>query len=103
MGAREAEAPFKAAQEELEAAVAELKAQADAYNAKTAELKAKGEGSGVAAMRAKNELAQHLSEDPLPLRRAKITQEAALKKAEKIRAPFEAATKQAEAARLTAT
>lgn len=101
--AREREAPFKAAQEELEAAVAELKAQEDAYNSKTEELKAKSEGAGVAAMRAKNELAQHLGEDPLPLRRAKITQEAALKKAEKFRAPFEAATREAEAARLAAT
>ena len=70
-------------------------------------------------MRAKNELAQHLGEgttfrlpqkektnshsvDPLPLRRAKITQEAALKKAERLRGPFEAATKAAEAARALA-
>ena len=110
----------------MEAAVAELKAQQDAYDKRTEELKAKSEGGGVAALRAKNELAQHLGEgndlstlcsghlvqwpscavtncltsaDPLPLRRAKITQEAALKKAEKLRAPFEAATKQAEEAR----
>jgi len=33
--------------------------------------------------KAKNELAQHLSSDPLPLRRAKITQEAAVKKADR--------------------
>merc|ERR1711975_199919 len=75
------------AKAELEAALAELKAQEDAYNAKTEELKQKSEGGGVAALRAKNELAQHLGEDPLPLRRAKITQEAALKKAERLRAP----------------
>ena len=60
-----------------------MKAQEDAYNAKTDELKRKSEGGGVAALRAKNELAQHLEEDPLPLRRAKITQEAAVKKADK--------------------
>ena len=112
--ARTAEAPFKAAQEELEAAVAELKAQEEAYENKKQELQTKGEGSGVGAMRARNELAQLLAEgicldqlalplntssDPLPLRRAKITQEAALKKAEKLRAPFEAATRIAVAAR----
>jgi len=50
----------------------------------------------VAQNKAKAELAQHLAEDPLPLRKAKITLEAALKKAEKARAPFEAATKLAE-------
>jgi len=47
-------------------------------------------------------LAQHLAEDPLPLRKAKVTLEAAVKKAEKARAPFEAATKIAEAARAKA-
>merc|ERR1712054_482356 len=93
--ARAREAEQKAAQAELEAALAELKAQEEAYAAKTQELKTKSEGAGVAPLRAKNELAQHLSEDPLPLRRAKISQEAALKKAERLRAPFEAATKEA--------
>ena len=39
--AREAEAPFKAAQEEVGAALAEVKAQEDARNAKTAELEKK--------------------------------------------------------------
>jgi len=43
----------------------------------------------------KNELAQHLAEDPLPLSRAKISAEAAVKKAEKTQ-------KQAEEARLKA-
>jgi len=43
-----------------------------------------------------------LAEDSLPLRRAKITLEAALKKAEKARAPFEAALRVAEAARSAA-
>ena len=80
--ARAREADQRSAQQELEAALAELKAQEDAYAARTAELKAKSEGGGVAALRAKNELAQHLSEDPLPLRRAKINQEAAVRKAE---------------------
>lgn len=72
------------AKKELEAALAEVKAQEDAYNAKTAELTKKSEEGGVVSRnKAKNELAQHLSEDPLPLRRAKITAEAAVKKAER--------------------
>jgi myosin heavy subunit len=97
--AREQEAPFKAAQEEVDAALAEVKSQEDSRNRKTEELKRKStEGGVVQQNKAKNELAQHLAEDPLPLRKAKITLEAALKKAEKARAPFEAATKRAEAA-----
>jgi septal ring factor EnvC (AmiA/AmiB activator) len=84
-----------AAENELKAALAALKEQEDAYSKKTEELKAKAEGAGVAAMRAKNELAQHLGEDPLPLRKAKLTTEAATKKAEKAR---KAAEDAAEAA-----
>jgi hypothetical protein len=81
---REIEA--KAAQAELEAALADLKAQEDAYNNKTQELKTKSEdeSSGVVQRnKSKNLLAQHLAEDPLPLRRSKINQEAAVKKADK--------------------
>jgi len=95
--AREAEAharaeESRAAQQELEAALAELQAQEHAYNSRTEDLKRKSEeGSVVQRNKAKNELAQHLAEDPLPLRRAKITQEAAVKKADR-------ATKAAEEA-----
>jgi len=72
------------AQKELEAALAEVKAQEDAYNAKTEELKQKSETGGVVSRnKAANELAQHLAEDPLPLRKAKITAEAAVKRADK--------------------
>jgi hypothetical protein len=47
-------------------------------------LKKKSEEGGVVSRnKAKNELAQHLAEDPLPLRQAKITAEAAVRKAEK--------------------
>ena len=91
-------------------------------NTTASQLKRKStEGGVVQQNKAKNELAQHLAEDPLPLRKAKITLEAALKKAEKaryaqlirsdqlilrlilipfkkIRAPFEAARKIAEEA-----
>jgi len=80
--ARAAEAAAAAAAEQ-QAAVAALKAQEDAYKQKTQELTAKSEAGGVSGMRAKNELAQHLSEDPLPLRKAKITAEAAAKKLDK--------------------
>eukprot|EP00007_Cunea_sp_BSH-02190019_P007929 CAMPEP_0174246722 /NCGR_PEP_ID=MMETSP0417-20130205/42214_1 /TAXON_ID=242541 /ORGANISM="Mayorella sp, Strain BSH-02190019" /LENGTH=525 /DNA_ID=CAMNT_0015326575 /DNA_START=77 /DNA_END=1654 /DNA_ORIENTATION=- len=101
--AHAAEAPFKAAQEELEAALAEMKAQEDAYNNKTAQLKQQSEEGGVVSRnRAKVQLDAHLAEDPLPLRRAKLTTEAARKKAEKARAPFEAATQIAVAARAEA-
>jgi len=101
--ARAEEAPFKQAQEELEAAVADVKKQEDQYNAKTEQLRKKSEEGGVVQQnKAKAELAQHLQEDPLPLRKAKVTLEAARKKAEKARAPFEAATKEAEAARASA-
>merc|ERR1711862_1078154 len=72
------EAEPSAAQAELEAALAEVKAQEDAYNSKTEDLKKKSETGGVVSRnKAANELAQHLAEDPLPLRKAKITAEAA--------------------------
>jgi len=101
--ARAQEAPFKAAQEEVDRALADVKAQETARDSLTAELKRKSnEGGVVQQNKAKAELAQHLAKDPLPLSRAKITLEAALKKAEKARAPFEAATKQAEEARAVA-
>merc|ERR1712227_264917 len=76
----------KSAQEELEAALAALKAEEDAYNQKKAELEKKSQEGGVVSRnKAANELAQHLAEDPLPLRRAKITAEDAVKRAEKTR------------------
>merc|ERR1712063_5013 len=87
----------KAAQQELEAALQELHAQEKAYNDKKAELQKKSEEGGVVSRnKAANELAQLLSEDPLPLRRAKITQEAAVKKAERATAAAAAAREAAE-------
>jgi len=95
--ARRQEAPFKAAQEEVNAALSDVKAQEDAKNSKTELLKKQSEEGGVVQQnKAKALLASHLNEDPLPLRKAKITLEAALKKAEKARAPFEAARKKAD-------
>jgi len=97
--AREAEAPFKAAQEELEAAVADCKKQEDDYNHRADTLRRQSEeGSTVQQSKAKALLASHLQEDPLPLRKSKITLEAARKKAEKARAPFEAARIKADEA-----
>jgi chromosome segregation ATPase len=82
--AREADAA--AAKAELEAALADLNAQQQEYDNTTAELKAKTETGGqVAQNKAKNELAQHLNKPTLGLQRARITQEAAVKKAEKAR------------------
>jgi len=97
--AHDTEAPFKAAQKEVDTALADVKSQEDAREKKTSELtRRSSEGGVVAQNKAKAELAQHLAEDPLPLRKAKVTLEAALKKADKARAPFEAATKIAEEA-----
>jgi DNA repair exonuclease SbcCD ATPase subunit len=101
--ARQQEAPFKAAQEEVDKALADVKSQEETRDKKTQDLTQKSsEGGVVAQNKAKAELAQHLAEDPLPLRKAKITLEAALKKAEKARAPFEAATKEAVDSRAVA-
>jgi chromosome segregation ATPase len=101
--ARSKEDELRAAQQELEAALAEVKAQEDAYNSKKEELERKTKEGGVVAQnKAKNELAQHLAEDPLPLRRAKITQEAAVKKAEKATAAAQVAADAATSARTAA-
>lgn len=78
----------KVAEKEQKAALAEVKAQEAAYEETTRVLTKKSEDENiglVARNRAKNELAQHLSQDNLPLSRAKITLEAATKKAERAR------------------
>src|SRR3989338_8223437 len=91
--AREAEAAE--AKAEMERAVAEVKAQEDARDNKTKDLQKKSEeGGAVSRNKAKAELAAHLAEDPLPLRKAKITLEAADPKAAKaLRAATEAREK----------
>lgn len=79
----------KKAVEAQRAALSEVEAEERAYKEKTDELTRKSEDESiglVARNRAKNELAQHLSQDNLPLRRAKLTLEAATKKAEKAKA-----------------
>jgi len=79
---------LKKSESELKAAVDELKSQEDAFanQMKTLEDKSKSPDSTlVARNKAANELAQLKQENPLPLRKAKITQEAALRKVEKER------------------
>jgi len=96
---RAAEALVRQAEEEQSAAVAELKAQEDSYKRTIEDLTQKSEtGDSIFAKnKAKQELAQLKQENPLPLRRAKITQEAALRKVEKQRKEAEIATSQVEA------
>jgi DNA repair exonuclease SbcCD ATPase subunit len=80
------EASLAQLQAELQAAVAALEAEQQAYNAKCSALETKIADPSTSSMqksKAQNELAQLKGEDPLPLRRAKITQEAALRKVEK--------------------
>merc|ERR1712137_427004 len=90
VAAKQAEVDAQAAQKELEAA----------FNAKKSELERKGNDESIGLVtrnKAKNELAQLLAEDPLPLKRAKITQEAAVRKADKATA-HAAQTRQASEA-----
>jgi len=97
--ARALEAPFKAAQEELEEALAVVHKEEEEYNGKIADCEKRAETGGVVQKnKAKAELAQLKAEDPLPLRKAKITLSAAQKRAEKARAPFAEARAAAEAA-----
>jgi chromosome segregation ATPase len=94
-----AEEVVRAAEAELKAAVDDLNKQEEDYKGRiaTAEHKANDESLGaVQRNKAKNEVAQLKAEDPLPLRKAKITQEAALKRVQKERQKAEAATKVAE-------
>lgn len=92
-----AEAPFKAAQEEVESALAEVHRQESEYQGKIADCEARSQSGGaVSRNRALAELAQLRAEDPLPLRKARITLEAAQKRAEKARAPFLAAREEVE-------
>jgi len=87
---------------EQQSAVDALKSQEACYASKTAELQAKAEVGGVSGMRAKNELAQHLGEDPLPLRKAKLTAEAAAKKTDKANQLAQSAKEAAEKDRIAA-
>jgi len=89
------------AEKENKAALEALRAEEKAFEDKKSSLeKIKNDTSiGVVKRnRAANELDQMLSEDPLPLRKAKINQAAAVKKSERATKAAEAAEAKAEAA-----
>jgi len=96
---REAEAQVRAAEAEASAAAGELKRQEDEHKSKIDALDAKTHDQHLGIVqrnKASAELAQMKGQDPLPLRRAKITAEAALHKVEKERKAAEAATEKAK-------
>jgi len=97
---QKAEESLKSAESELRSAIDNLKAEEAKREAKKADLekKSKDNANLVSMNRAVNELAQLNQEDPLPLRKAKLTQEAALKRVEKERKSAEVATGKAHAA-----
>eukprot|EP00727_Mastigamoeba_balamuthi_P010634 m51a1_g6193 hypothetical protein (314) ;mRNA; f:85901-87480 len=82
------------AEQEARAALAEQQKQEKAFEDRKAALEATKNDSSAGLVKrnkASNELEQLLSEDPLPLRKAKTTSAAAVKKNEKARADAEAA------------
>lgn len=104
--AKEKEATAVAAEEEQKAmeqavadALAVLQREEDAYKTKCETLETTGSDMSIGIVKrntAKQELAQLKASDPMPLQRAKITQEAALRKQAR-------ATKSAAAARVAAS
>jgi len=91
------------AEAELKAAVDDLNAQQEAFNQKMADLDKKANDASLSQVnrsKAAAELAQLKQENPMPLRKAKITQEAALRKVEKQRKETEVAKEAATASRL---
>jgi len=91
-----------AAEGELRAILDEIHSQEAARDLRTQQLTARSEDESLGVVqrnKAKNELSQHLAEDPLPLRQAKINQEAATRKAEKARIAAEKSHEEAESAR----
>jgi len=95
---KRAEDEVRKSEAELRKAVEDLASQENAYRTQLEELtkKSTAEGSStVAKSKAAAELSQLKQEDPLPLRKAKLTQEAALRKVEKQRKEAEFSTQQA--------
>jgi len=100
--AEAAAAPYRAAVAENEKALEELHAQEEAYRKKKESLEKTKNDMSIGVVKrnkAANELDQLLSEDPLPLRKAKINQEATLRKMEKAAKPFNEASAKATAAK----
>jgi len=88
-----------AAENENKAALEELKKQEKAFEDKKAALEKTKNDPNIGIVKrnsAANQLDQMLSEDPLPLRKAKINQSAAVKKCERATKAAEAAVKNAE-------
>ena len=86
---------------ENEKALEELHAQEKAYNDKKEALEKTKNDESIGVVKrnkAANELDQLLSEDPLPLRKAKINQAATVRKMEKAAKPFNEASEKAKAA-----
>eukprot|EP01083_Nonionella_stella_P026984 74234_1 len=97
--AQAAEAEVKEAEVEVKKSADEVRVLEDAQNKRLADLEAKTkEGGQVSRNKAVHELAQAKAEDPLPLRRAKITAEAAEKRAEKASRAAAEETRKVEAA-----
>jgi len=97
---KKAEELVKAAESALKIAVQELRDQEDAYHNQIKILENRSNDENLGDVKRKqsiNELAQLKEQDPLPLRKAKITQEAALKKVERERKAAEAVTAKAQA------
>jgi len=92
---QKAEEAVRKSEDELRVAVADLKKQEDEYHAKIKALTDEANYENAKSFnrsKAANLLAQLKQEDPMPLRRAKITQEAALRKVEKEIKAAESAT-----------
>jgi len=99
--ATSSETACKQAQAEVTAALAEVHSQEKVLNDKLSALESASNDSSLGAVKqnkAKNELAQLKGEDPLPLRKAKLTLSAALKRAEKATALAQEKLAAAEAA-----
>jgi len=97
---REAEEKVKKAEAELKVAVDDLVKQENDYKHQCDTLHAKAhddKAGAVSRNKAANELAQLKEKDPLPLRKAKITQEAALRAVQVQRKAAEEATAHCEA------
>jgi len=100
-----AEEAVRKAEAEQRAAVEDLERQEESYKTQIETLENKTKDSSLSTVqksKASAELAQLKQEDPLPLRKAKITQQASLRKVEKERKAAEAASEKALAAKTEA-
>eukprot|EP01117_Protostelium_nocturnum_P002052 TRINITY_DN1269_c0_g1_i1.p1 TRINITY_DN1269_c0_g1~~TRINITY_DN1269_c0_g1_i1.p1 ORF type:complete len:283 (-),score=119.15 TRINITY_DN1269_c0_g1_i1:156-1004(-) len=95
---QKAEAALRQAEVDQRSAVADLHRQEEDYKnlVDSLEKKIKDSSSQVQRSKASAELAQVKGEDPLPLRKAKITSEAALRRVEKERKEAEEKTRETE-------